>query len=629
MMLRRRGYPFDSKLKSREARMHANHHGFSRRWNLVALLVLAGAPLGCRSPLSRDGVVRIESRPNSSEFDADAPKQRLASQNHVEELVSRVGENSSGPNGSKLASDSGSIRNKNSATSSVPARTASRRTAAPDVTRTVGVARDSVVADQQDNRPPKTRSPYDSVASSISNSDATGPIEMTLGDNSMNDLAKELIANSEPPEDAKAVQPPSRQPSRDDLVRELQSLSHTQRSEMVDAFGSGSPDVQRAALDRLVTMASKDAKRTSQPASIDALLDHAVTGLADLPPSAEIDSGVYATRLAGNDTMDDMRRRVAEARETGRWGNSGEAEGVRVADASAAENAQTTGETIQQVSASREMSDGPMVDRANHAYGDPNLDESRNDQREATAVESAMAKVSSALLSDDALYRMLLERLNSPAPGESKADQQRREIMARHLMVLSGDPDAAVAKIQGLTEKEQEYLRHQLLSLWTIIDPEGHPVPGRRFSAALPQLREAAKYLSAATDSLDVNALSFCTEIESYGQIKEFETSDFEAGQQVILYCEVDNFTVSRLAEGYETHLQGSYDIYDEQNNKVVSQLLPADKQVSRNYLRDYFIAYQMYLPKKLGVGNYQLQLTMEDVNGKKYGQSKVGFVIK
>lgn len=191
-------------------------------------------------------------------------------------------------------------------------------------------------------------------------------------------------------------------------------------------------------------------------------------------------------------------------------------------------------------------------------------------------------------------------------------------------MVLSGDPDAAVEQIEGMSEPEQEYLRHQLLGLWMMIDPQGHPVPSRRFTTALPQIREAAKFAAAATDSLDIRSLAFCTEIESYGQIKTFPGNRFDAGQQVILYCEIENFTVKKTDQGFETNLQGSYELYNSENEKVINQVLPADNQVSTNYLRDYFIAYQMHLPKQLKPGTYRLQLTMEDIGGKKYGQSSI-----
>ena len=96
----------------------------------------------------------------------------------------------------------------------------------------------------------------------------------------------------------------------------------------------------------------------------------------------------------------------------------------------------------------------------------------------------------------------------------------------------------------------------------------------------------------------------------------------------MILYCEIENFTAKRVEDGFETHLKGSYDVYNANNQKVFSQVLPADKQVSANYLRDYFIAYQMHLPDDIEPGTYRLQLTMEDAHGKKYGQANVPFEI-
>ena len=231
-------------------------------------------------------------------------------------------------------------------------------------------------------------------------------------------------------------------------------------------------------------------------------------------------------------------------------------------------------------------------------------------------------------MSDRELYNMLLARLNDPSKAETPAEQSRRQIMARHLMVLAGDRDAAIKEMQGLSEQEQQFLRNQLEGLHAMVDPKGHPVAGRRFSQALPNLRKATQHLSAAADSLEVRGLEFCTEIEAYGQVKPFPTRQFAAGQAVILYCEVDRFTARKTEAGYETHLKGSYDVLTETGEKVLTQLLPADKQLSRNFLRDYFVAYQMNLPAKLTAGKYRLQLTMEDIAGEKYGQTEIDFEI-
>ena len=135
--------------------------------------------------------------------------------------------------------------------------------------------------------------------------------------------------------------------------------------------------------------------------------------------------------------------------------------------------------------------------------------------------------------------------------------------------------------------------------------------------------------MAAATDSLALDNLEFCTEIETYGQIKPFAGNRFKAGQQVILYCEVENFAAAEKDGQFKTQLQGNYDIYDANGTKVVGQMLPADQQQSRNRLRDYFVAYQMYLPKQLAEGTYRLQLTIEDPIGKKYGQANIPFEIQ
>ena len=195
-------------------------------------------------------------------------------------------------------------------------------------------------------------------------------------------------------------------------------------------------------------------------------------------------------------------------------------------------------------------------------------------------------------------------------------------------MVLAGRPDEAVDSMKGLNPTEQLYLKNQLQGLWTMINPEGHPSSGRRITEALPKFREATRYMASVTDSLSLRSLEFCTEIESYGQIKPFDGNRFVPGQQVILYCEVENFAAAERENDFETQLQGSYDIYNAGGTKVISQLLPVDQQRSRNRLRDYFVAYQMNLPKTLPPGTYRLQLTLEDVVGKKYGQANIPFEI-
>lgn len=414
--------------------------------------------------------------------------------------------------------------------------------------------------------------------------------------------------------------------------------------ELMLAFKDYPPEVQREALRRLVAATARSAERSNQPQSITASLQDRTSDLPNLPNASDGDPNVPAPkRIATDRSASSSSLSTAIPNRSQREPNSEPVES-RVTDLDTGElqpkivsvaNTHESANAIESASATgsaKAIEPAHVADANDKAtVAQVSMDNDLNDLAAETSLDDrdSVSIDPLAELSHGQLFEKLVQKLATAPSGESDADRASRMIKLRHLMVLSGDPDGAVEQVDGMTEAEQEYLRHQLLGLWTMIDPQGHPVASRRFSTAISQIREAAKFAAAATDSLEVRSLAFCTEIESYGQIKPFKNNRFEPGQQVILYCEIENFTANETEEGFETHLQGSYDLFNENDEKVVSQLLPEDQQVSANYLRDYFIAYQMHLPEQLRKGKYRLQLTMEDVNGKKYGQSSIPVEIK
>jgi len=195
----------------------------------------------------------------------------------------------------------------------------------------------------------------------------------------------------------------------------------------------------------------------------------------------------------------------------------------------------------------------------------------------------------------------------------------------RLLYVIADQRDSAIAPIDGFSDDEREFWKHQLYALLVSLDADDMHASSRRAALALRDLRTAANHLSNIS-TLDVRNLAFCPRVFSFGRFVEYDNTTFRPGQEVLLYVEVDNFAVEQKGEEYETHLQGEYSIFDAQNARVKNVVLPHDKQLCNNRRRDYFIAYRLHLPDDLPAGSYLLQLTIEDMIGKKSSVATIDF---
>ncbi len=579
-------------------------HAARYRWTILIVGITAAMTFGCRGSKPFGRFVQLSEEPQSDLLDVDPPRQRLATTKPRPATDVTV-----------TTQEDGSPRIDRFGTQSPAEKTASRP-AKPPTPKQTSKSTSKVASRTGEIDPGDKLTLPSSDAPAISTS-------TTHGDGAHS------LANSEP---------------ASDLANE---------SDLMAAFSDYPPEVQREALRRLVAATAKSAEHTSQPESLESALKHNLDHLPKLPQVSAVRPDASPVRLASAEQLAHRRADTSRHIESSPAIADPQPAIASLSDAidrdehrdaptsdvkaseplvmqSSSELPTSEIANVKTVSAARSLDDGKsMVARASVETNKTFPGEPDSSQLPKSGDTSGQSSASPPPVPDiQSLYQSLVKQMAVAPPGESESARASRMIKLRHLMVLSGNLESAVEQIEGMSEPEQEFLRHQLLGLWTMVDPDGHPVPSRRITTALPQLREAAKFAAAATDSLEVRALSFCTEIESYGQFKTFKSNRFKAGQQVILYCEIENFTADKNADGYEIHLQGSYDIYNAKNEKVVSQLLPADKQVSANYLRDYFIAYQMHLPAQMTAGTYRLQLTMEDVNGKKYGQSSIPYEI-
>ncbi len=197
----------------------------------------------------------------------------------------------------------------------------------------------------------------------------------------------------------------------------------------------------------------------------------------------------------------------------------------------------------------------------------------------------------------------------------------------RLLYVVDGRRDAALKPIVGIPPTQQDFWSKELFALTTYLDSDRNADENRRAAAASIPLREAAAKLGELA-TLSVRNLAFCNEVSSYGVFKKFPKYEFQAGQEVLLYAEVENFKTLQNEKGFHTALKSSYEILDSHGARVDQKEFEITAEDCQNARRDYFIRYFVWMPKRIYGGSYTLQLTIEDTHSQKIGQSSIDFTI-
>ncbi len=213
---------------------------------------------------------------------------------------------------------------------------------------------------------------------------------------------------------------------------------------------------------------------------------------------------------------------------------------------------------------------------------------------------------------------------------ESPQARMRMAVVSRLLALSLNDRESMLEAIKGLQPDEQDYLNYQMTAIFDAIDPEAHPTSSRKWSLVMVNQKKADAHL-ASLSNLEIKNLSFCSEVVDFGVTTPFGNSKFKPGEEVLLYLELDNFVSekSKDGKGFETQLQGSYEIKDSAGRRVADQTLPADTHVCKNIRRDYFIAYRIYMPQNISTGSYKLNLSVEDLKGRKFGNATIDFQIQ
>ncbi len=214
------------------------------------------------------------------------------------------------------------------------------------------------------------------------------------------------------------------------------------------------------------------------------------------------------------------------------------------------------------------------------------------------------------------------------AKGSASESDVAVQARLRMLYLLAGRRDDAMRPLPAAPKSTQEYWTSQVYGLATWMDADKTPDPARRAAEAKRILTEAVNQLGN-TALLTVRNLTFCSSVQYYGSFEAVKSPEFTTGQKVLLYAEVENFRTEPSPKGFHTAVKFNWQIFDARGNRVGENVAATSEETSLTPKHEFFITKWFFLPASMPSGKYTLQFTVEDVLGKKVGQSSIEMTIK
>jgi hypothetical protein len=218
--------------------------------------------------------------------------------------------------------------------------------------------------------------------------------------------------------------------------------------------------------------------------------------------------------------------------------------------------------------------------------------------------------------------------------SESTDDAAVEQIRWYLLRLVAGSGNIETFEIKGLSEGQQQFWQHQLASIQVMLN--GLPdessssaelaTQRRRATTAARQLEMAANQLASQATLQVANAI-FCTQVQGFGQFVPAELQ-FTPGQQTLVYCEIENYDLrdstaapSVASTGqpqFVAELRGQFMIVDDNNLVVHQHQYQTVEDISHWRRKDFYMYFPVAIPQ-LPAGHYRLQLSVEDLVGKKF----------
>lgn len=214
---------------------------------------------------------------------------------------------------------------------------------------------------------------------------------------------------------------------------------------------------------------------------------------------------------------------------------------------------------------------------------------------------------------------------------ENEVGWRQHQTDLRLLYMMAGRSAASVRTIDSLPEKEQEFWQTMMLAMEAYRGTNDSTARTEQLTETLEYVRTAARQLQPLS-AMKIRRMNFCDRIEGFGNFNVFPISDFNAGQPLLLYAEIENYKSELTDDGhYRSEFSAMIEfIRDGETEPNASRTirLPEIQDRCAAERTDYFQSYELTIPA-LSPGRYTLRLRVRDQLSLQTATSDLPFEIR
>ena len=222
-------------------------------------------------------------------------------------------------------------------------------------------------------------------------------------------------------------------------------------------------------------------------------------------------------------------------------------------------------------------------------------------------------------------------RLLTNGKPADEAEWRRRQTDLRMLYLIAGRAAESVRVIEALPEKEQEFWQAMMLAMDAYRRPDDAAGRTGQLTETLDYVRTASRQLQPLS-ALRIRRLNFCNRIDGFGMLSVYPASEFNAGQPLLLYAEIENYMSELSPDGqYRSEFTAMIEFFRDGDTEPIASRtirLPEIEDLCATERTDYFQSYELTVPA-LSPGKYRLRLRVRDQLSQQTATTELPFDIR